>query len=89
MGFGDFLRESVLRSDLLSASPTFRIRKQPVFETISGGIISMVILAVTYYFLFVQMSSMINNLTITYSQGVDDNVHSTSAISSLPFAVSI
>ena len=32
---------------------------------------------------------MLSKLTITYNQGIDDNVHATSAITSVPFAVSI
>ena len=42
-----------------------------------------------YYFLYLQLFDMINKLTITYSSGVGDNVDSTSAITSFPFAVSI
>ena len=35
------------------------------------------------------MMAMLNKLSISYNQGVDDNVHSTSSITSFPFAVSI
>jgi hypothetical protein len=89
MGFRDFLRESIWRCDLLSAPATFRTRKQSSFETISGGFISAIVLGVFYYFLFVQMSSMLHNLKISYNQGVDDNVHATSAIHYFPIAVAI
>lgn len=64
MGFRDFLKETIWRADLLSASPTFRTRKQPVYETLTGGVMSIIVMSLFCYFLFVQMSSMLNNLKI-------------------------
>ena len=79
----------ILRMDLLCAKPSFRTRQQPVYETVLGGIMSIAVLAVFYYFLYTQLVIMLNKLSISYNQGVDDNVHSTSSITSFPFAVSI
>ena len=85
----ELANNGILRMDLLSAKPSFRTRQQTVYETVMGGIMSIIVLAVFYYFLYTQMMTMLNKLSISYNQGVDDNVHSTSAISSFPFAVSI
>ena len=89
MGIKDLLVNTIWRCDLLSAPPTFRTRQQPVYETVFGGILSLIVLGVFYYFLYLQLSDMLNKLTISYSSGLDDNVSSTSAITSFPIAVSI
>ena len=89
MGFRDFVSNSILRMDLLSAPPLLRTRKQPAYETIFGGLLSIVVLGAFYYFLYLQLDMMFNKLTITYSQGVNDNVDSTSTITEFPFAVAI
>ena len=89
MGLKDLIQNSVWRMDLLSATPTFRTRQQPVYETVFGGLLSIVVLGFFYYFLCLQLHEMLNKLTISFSQGVDDNVSSTSAITSFPFAVAI
>ena len=89
MGLKDLIKNSIWRMDLLSAPPTLRTRQQAAYETIFGGILSIIILGAFYYFLYLQLSDMINKLTISYSAGTDDNVHSTSSITSFPFAVSV
>ena len=89
MGLKDLFENSILRMDLLSAAPTFRTRKQPAYETILGGLLSIMVLGAFYYFLYLQMSDMFNRLTISYNTGLTDNVGSSSAINSFPFAVSI
>jgi hypothetical protein len=89
MGFKDFIRDSIYRIDLLSANATFRTRNQPSYETIFGGLLSIGILGVFYYFLYWQMSDLLNYLTITYDEGLEDDIGSTSAITSFPFAISI
>ena len=75
--------------DLLSTAPNFRTRQQPVYETMFGGLLSIILLIFFYFFLYQQMMTMLRKLSISYNQGVDDNVHSTSAINSFPFAVAI
>ena len=87
--FKDLIKNTCLRMDLLSSPVTLRTNKQPVHETIMGGIMSAVVLGIFYYFLYLQMMTMLNKLTISYSEGVTDNVSSSSVINSFPFAVSI
>jgi hypothetical protein len=76
MGFKDLALNTIWRIDLLSASPTFRTRKQPAYETVFGGLLSVIVLGVFYYFLYYEMNLMLNNMTITYSQGVEEDVGS-------------
>ena len=89
MGLKDLVKNTIWRIDLLSAPPTFRTRQQPAYESLFGGIVSIIVLGVFYYFLYVQLSDMFQKLTITYNTGVSDDVSSTSAITSFPMAVSI
>lgn len=67
MGFKDLMENTILRMDLLSCAATFRTRKQPTYETIIGGIFSFLVMGTFYYFLYMQLSNMLNKLTITYS----------------------
>lgn len=80
MGIKDLFENSIMRMDLLSAAPTFRTRKQPAYETILGGLLSIMVLGAFYYFLYLQMSDMLNRLTISYNSGLTDNVGSSSVI---------
>jgi hypothetical protein len=89
MGLKSFLRTTILRTDLLYVEPTLRVRRHNYYETVWGGVISIAILTVFYYFLYIQMSSMLQKLEITYTQSTVDDITSTSTISSFPFAVSI
>ena len=81
MGIKDLFENSIMRMDLLSTAPTFRTRKQPAYETILGGLLSIMVLGAFYYFLYLQMSDMLNRLTISYNSGLTDNVGSSSVIS--------
>ena len=67
MGFKDLVKNTLWRADLLSAPPTLRTRQQPAYETILGGVVSLVVLGVFYYFLYIQMNAMFNKLTIVYN----------------------
>lgn len=89
MGIKQLLTNTILRMDVLSTSPTFRTRKEPAYETIAGGILSFGIMSFFCYFLYVSLSSMFQKLDITYTQTQEDNIQSTSAISSFPFALGI
>ena len=89
MGFKELIRDTIWRCDVLSATPTLRVRQQAAYETIFGGVLSILVMGVFYYFLYLQMFDMLNKLTISYSSGLSDNVSSTSSLSSIPFAVSI
>jgi enamine deaminase RidA (YjgF/YER057c/UK114 family) len=89
MGLRNLIKDSVLRIDLLSAPPTLRTNKQAAYETIFGGILTISLLSLFYYFLYLQLSDMFNKLTISYNQGLTDDVESTSEITEFPFAVSI
>lgn len=89
MGLKNFLSSTIMRMDFLCTSASFRTRKQPYYETIAGGSLSLVIMGFFIYFLYSQMSSMLQNLSIEYTQAIDDNVGSSSVISSFPVAVSI
>jgi len=55
MGLKDFFKNSFLRMDMLSASPTFRTRKEPNFETIFGGILSIIIMLIFAFILYIQL----------------------------------
>jgi hypothetical protein len=44
MGAIDFLQSTILRMDLLSSTASFRVRKQPSYETIFGGIFSLLLM---------------------------------------------
>ena len=70
----ELLQNTIWRCDLLSSPPTFRIRQQPVYETVFGGILSIIVLGVFYYFLYLQLSDMLNKLTISYNSGLNDNI---------------
>lgn len=89
MGFKDFMHNTVLRMDLLSTSPSFRVRGEGNYETVFGGLFSFLIMGGFAYVLYIQFVSMFNNLQITYSQGVSDDITSDSSISSIQMAVSI
>ena len=89
MGLRDHIRNAIWRMDLFSTTPTFRTRKEPVYETLFGGIMSLVVLAIFYYFLYTQLAAMLSKLTITFNQGTDDNIHSSSTITQFPIAVAI
>jgi hypothetical protein len=67
MRFKDLIENTILRMDLLSCPATFRTRKQSTYETIIGGILTFLIMGTFYYFLYIQLSDMLNKLTITYS----------------------
>ena len=45
-------KNTLLRMDLLSASPTFRTKKEAHIEIICGGIMSIIIMGIFSYFLF-------------------------------------
>jgi hypothetical protein len=89
MGLRDFAQRTVLRMDLLSTSPSFRVRGQPNYETFCGGIFSLLIMCGFAYVLYLQFVSMFSNLQITYSQGLSDDITSESSITSVRMAVSI
>jgi hypothetical protein len=89
MGLLDLFRDSVLRMDLMSASPSFRVRKEPNYETIFGGIFSFLIMAGFSYVLYLQFQQMFSYEQITYSQGLSDDVTSDSSITQIQMAVSI
>lgn len=89
MGLFTLLRNSILRMDLMSSSPTLRVRGQSSYETIFGGLLSLVTMVAAVYFLYLQFVSMFTYQSITYSQGVSDDIDSDSSITSIQFAVSI
>ena len=64
MGLKDFVKNTIWRIDLLSSAPTFRVRQQPSYETIFGGILSIVIMGMFYFFLYLQLSEMMKKMTI-------------------------
>ena len=76
MGLKDFMHKTVLRMDLFSTSPSFRVRSEPNYETIFGGIFSFLIMGGFGYVLYLQFVSMFNNLQITYNQGIADDITS-------------
>jgi len=76
MGLKDFVHKTILRMDLLSTSPGFRVRSESNYETIFGGIFSFLIMGGFAYVLYIQFVSMFNNLQITYSQGLSDDITS-------------
>jgi len=89
MKLKELLTNTILRMDLLSTTPCFRTRQSPQFETIFGGILSFIIMGLFTYFLYLQLDSMFNNLTITYTSGLSDDISSSTSISQFPFAISI
>lgn len=89
MGFKAFIQNTVLRMDLLSTSPSFRVRGEGNYETIFGGLFSFLMMSGFAYVLYIQFVSMFSNLLITYSQGVADDITSDSSINSIQMAVSI
>jgi hypothetical protein len=89
MGIKQLITNTLLRVDVLSTPPTFRTRKEPAYETIAGGVLSLGIMAFFCYFLYISLSQMLQKLDITYTQAQQDNVQSTSAISTFPFALGI
>lgn len=44
MDLNDLIENSILRMDLLSATPSFRTRKPPAYEIILGCLLSIVVL---------------------------------------------
>jgi hypothetical protein len=89
MKFLETFRKTLRKMDLLSTPATFRIRKEPQYETVFGGFLSFAIMCLFGYLLYSQFSDMLNNLNITYSQGMADNISSDSSISDVRFAVAI
>ena len=81
MGLKDLLKNSIWRLDMFSHPATLRTRKEPVHETLVGGVMSLLVLAVFYYFLYQQLTLMMNKMTIEYNQGHDDNIHALSSVS--------
>lgn len=63
----DFLQSTILRMDLLSSSASFRVRKQPSYETIFGGIFSLFLMIGFIYVLAIQLQNMFDKLEITYT----------------------
>ena len=45
MGFKAIAKSIVLRADLFSAAATFRIRGEPVYESLCGGFVSIIVIA--------------------------------------------
>lgn len=89
MGLKDFFRNTVMRMDLLSASPSLRVRQQPQYETVLGGFISFSIMCFFGYILYSQFVDMFSKLDISYSQGLQDDLDSDTTISGVQFAVAI
>lgn len=89
MGLKDFMHNTVLRMDLLSASPSLRVRNESNYETVCGGLFSLLIMGGFGYVLYLQFVSMFNYQQITYSQGLSDDITSDTSISSIQMAVSI
>jgi len=89
MTLTNFLKNTVLRMDLLSASPTFRVRKESQYESIVGGFLSFVIMLIFSLIFGLQLKNMFSYLSISYSQGLSDDISSTDSISDIRFAVSI
>jgi len=44
MGFLNGLKATVLRCDLLSCTPSLRVRGEPAYESIFGGFLSIIIM---------------------------------------------
>lgn len=89
MGFKDLITDALYRVDILSTTASFRTRKQPYYETIAGGLFSIIIMGVFIYFLYIHMLDMFQKLDITYTDAEVDEVTSTSSITSFPFAIFI
>lgn len=68
MGIKQLITNTLLRVDVLSTPPTFRTRKEPAYETIAGGVLSLGIMTFFCYFLYISLSQMLQNLDITYTQ---------------------
>jgi hypothetical protein len=89
MNFLEACKNNITKMDLLSSPATFRVRKNAQYETIVGGFLSLGIMCFFCYLLYTQFSDMFNRLTITYSQGLADDISSDSSINDIRFAVAI
>lgn len=89
MGFRSFMSKTIMRMDLLSATPTFRTRNESQYETIFGGVLSLMIMIAAFYVMYVQFVDMVNNLQITYSTGISEDIDSSTTVSDIQFAVTI
>ena len=74
---------------MLSATPTFRTRKEAKYQTMFGGLLSLIIMGIFTYILYVQLYFMLNDLSITYSEALSEDISSEDTISDIKIAISI
>ena len=67
MGLRDFIRNTIWRMDLLCAPNILRVRGEPDYETICGGIFSLLIMASFIAIFATSLIDVLNKIEITYS----------------------
>ena len=89
MGLRQFLRNLVLRMDMLSAEPILRANGESAFETCFGGILSIIIMIAFSIIFYNSFLSVIGKLDISYTQTFDDDPTSSTTINSIMVAIGI
>ncbi len=62
---GSFIKTSILRADLFAAQPSNRVRGEPVFETLFGGILSILLMGSFIGVFFQSILNVLNKVEIT------------------------
>lgn len=65
------LRDLVLRFDLFAAAPTFRVRKQPDYETLGCGFLSLVMVLTFAGIFATQIIDVLNKADVTATVNLD------------------
>jgi hypothetical protein len=61
-----------LRFDLLAVPANLRVRGQPVYESLVGGILSFVIMFLFIVIFWASFNDVVNKVDISYTQTVAD-----------------
>lgn len=69
-------RQSILRCDLLASTPTLRVRGEPAYESVLGGVLSFIIMGGFIAIFFYRFVDILNRVDITSSMSSTDNTDS-------------
>lgn len=89
MGLKDLCRNTILRMDMLCAPNILRVRGEPDYETMCGGIFSLVIMAAFGAIFYSSLMNVLNKMEINYHTSFADDTTSEASINSIQFAIGI
>ena len=83
------MKQAILRCDLLACSPTLRVRGEPAYESILGGLLSITIMSFFIVIFFQSFLEVLDRVDISAQMSSTDQTESTYDVSDLQFAVGI